>query len=137
MLSQPNFSDKSLIKSFYNALFNCFCNSLEINNQELVNQCYLGIVSSPNQIKTFCIVAPNINIAEKLADQVDIILQKVANLMPGIEQTAICFVPPQQQNIISNSTLETINTLHHQKFFPKFMMGKIFVNPFEFETLIE
>jgi hypothetical protein len=84
MLSQPNFSDKSLIKSFYDSLFNCFCKSLEKNNQELVNQCYLGIVSSPNQIKTFCIVAPNINVAEKLADQVDIILQRVASLMPSV-----------------------------------------------------
>ncbi|NER32560.1 MAG: hypothetical protein F6J93_00505 [Oscillatoria sp. SIO1A7] len=124
MLSQPIFDDSSLAESFYSAIFELFCRSCQSEVRELLSECRFGIAplkgnsdSGPSGEKTFFIVAPCLDVAEQLLQEADSIIEQVANIMAGVEQTVICILPNGQQDL--------------QQFPPKSMVGKIFRNRVE------
>lgn len=120
MISKPSFDDRTLAESFYRALVNRFCNSFNNSIQELLDPCSFGIAPSPAGTKTFFIIAPSLEVAEQLSQSIDSIVNRVAELMVGVEQTAICLVPPESQ--VDNPACTNKLTLE----FPKFILGKIF-----------
>lgn len=120
MISKPSFDDRTLAESFYRALVNRFCNSFNKSIEELLDTCSFGIAPSSAGAKTFFIIAPSLEVAEQLSQNIDSIVNRVAELMVGVEQTAICLVPPESQ--VDNPACTKDLTLQS----PKFIMGKIF-----------
>lgn len=121
MLFQSSSDDQALIESFYGELFNRFFSACDSSARLLLCECALGIAPGPKSVKTFFIVAPSQSIAEQLTRHVDNIIEQVLRLMPGVEQTAICFLPPEGQ---ANHAIE------HQNFkqSPSKIIGKFFSN---------
>jgi hypothetical protein len=122
MMSKSDFDERALLESFYGELFNRFYNACDPEIRSLLYTCSLGIAPSQNKVKTFFIVAPNFDVAKQLIEQIDRIIQYVVQLMPGIEQTGICFVPTE-------STVET--TIEPDNFnlsSNEFIIGKLFPN---------
>ena len=120
MLSQPIFDDRSLAESFYSKLFELFCASPDRSIRELLSECRFGIAalqgdspSGPSREKTFFIIAPSLDVAEELLQHANSIIERVASIMAGVEQTAICVLPSDSQ-------------LDSQQFPPKSMVAKIF-----------
>lgn len=120
MISKPSFNDRTLPESFYRALVNRFCESFSSSIEELLDECNFGIAPNPAGVKTFFIMAPSLDVAEQLIENIDSILNRVSELLVGVEQTAICLVPPESQ--IDNPGGRKEVNLHP----PKFMLGKIF-----------
>lgn len=129
MSSTADFSDRLLTKDFYRALFNRFYESCDLSSQASLSQCTLGIAPSQNGVRTFFIVAPNQRVAEDLTQEVDSLLKKVVRLMPGVDQTAICFVPVERQQDYQAVDQDLTQGA------TQFMLGKIFNNPSEAENL--
>lgn len=129
MFPTSDANNRVLTKSFYRALFNHFYEACTESIQGIVSDCTLGIAPGQDGRRTFFIVAPNQEVAEALTQQVDQILQLAARMMPGVDQTAICFVPVehQQEYQAVAQDLSQCPT--------KFMLGKIFPNPTE--TMLE
>lgn len=120
MISKPSFDDRSLAQSFYQTLLNRFCESFHSPTSSLLCECSFGIAPSAKGEKTLFIIAPSLNAAEQLAQNIDIIISKVNKWIPGITQTAICIVPPKSEENCQDK-------INKQKQFPsKFMLGKIF-----------
>lgn len=120
MLSQPIFDDRALAESFYSALFERFCSFPDRDIRELLSECRFGIAplqgdfpSGPCGEKTFFIVAPSLDVAEQLLQDANSILDRVASIMAGVEQTAICVLPSDRSP-------------DSQQFPPKSMVAKIF-----------
>lgn len=123
MLSQSSFDDRSLVESFYGELFNRFHSSCNSSIRILLRGCAFGIAPNANKIRTFFIVAPNRDVAEKLTQHIDHIIEQAVELMPGIPQTAICY------NVISENWLEDSADLTNSSQYPsKLMVGKFFPN---------
>lgn len=120
MISKPSFDDRSLAESFYQALLKRFCESFESPESAILCECHFGIAPSPDGEKTFFIMAPSLDAAEQLAQNIDAIISQVAKLMPGVGQTAICVAPPKGQEDCRAETNE------ERPFPSKFMLGKIF-----------
>ena len=119
MLFRPSFDDRTLAQSFYQTLLHRFCDSFERPIQQLLDECTFGLAPSQAGEKTFLILTPSIEVAEQLTEYIDTIIANVTELMAGIEKTAICVVPPSNQE---QSTSESRNLQSP----PTFMMGKIF-----------
>lgn len=111
MLSQPIFDDRALSESFYKTLFKHLCESFDYSTQALLNECNFGIAPSAAGEKTFFIVAPSLEVAEQLIDEIDQIQNQVNSKIAGIQQTAICVQPLDSEP---------------QKTSTQFMLGKIF-----------
>ena len=111
MLSHPIFDDRDLSESLYATLFKRLCESFDGSTQALFSECTLGIAPSPAGENTFFIVAPSLEVAEKLIARIDIIQKEVNSRIAGIQQTAICVQPPDCDS---------------QESSPHFMLGKIF-----------
>ena len=94
MLSQPVFGDRSLTQAFYQAVIDRFDDPLSLSTQVLLRQCTLGFAPCPEGVKTFFIIAPSLEAAEQLIGKIDNILERVAELMAGVGQVALCIVPP-------------------------------------------
>lgn len=94
MLSQPVFGDRSLTQAFYQAVIDRFDDPLSLSTQALLRECTLGFAPCPEGVKTFFIIAPSLEAAEQLIDKIDNILERVAELMAGVGQVALCIVPP-------------------------------------------
>ena len=122
MLSQSSFDDQALAESFYGELFNRFYNSCNSSLQVLLYRCSFGIAPNQNGITTFFIVAPTLDVAEQLIQSIDSIIKPVVRLMPGVEQTAICFIPPESQ--VENPADK--KDLRQPPY--NFMIGKFFSN---------
>ncbi|MBK4730721.1 hypothetical protein JJD41_12725 [Oxynema sp. CENA135] len=125
MLPKPSFDDRELAESFYEALVNRFCESFEDSLQELLCECSFGVAPSADGDRTFFIVTPNLELADRLTDRIDKIIDRVSELMPGIDQTAVCVMPPQSENKLSSSRRRKSGLA------PQFMMAKLFSNPSE------
>lgn len=123
MLSQPIFDDRSLSQSFYQTLIRRFPNSLHQSIQDLLTECRLGMAPSPTGIKTFFIIAPSVLICDRLLHQIDTIIDRVADLMGGVGQVAICIHPPQD---ISDQPTTEVNCDRSPHTHPQYMMCKIF-----------
>lgn len=111
MFSQDNFTDRALQESFYQALILHFCNGLNPSTQNLLQICHFGFAPDRSGERTFFIVATDTEIAEQLVEDTDKILERVADLMPGIAKVAICFQPP-------NSSVTDFDA--------QYMLGKVF-----------
>jgi hypothetical protein len=122
MLSQSSFDDQALAECFYGELFNRFYNSCNSSLQLVLYGCSFGIAPNQNGIRTFFIVAPTLDVAEQLIQSIDGLLKPVVRLMPGVEQTAICFVPPESQ--VENSTERNKS----RQYTYNFIIGKFFPN---------
>ena len=93
MLPQPIFGDRSLTQIFYQAVIARFYNGFSLSTQALLRECTLGFAPCPDGVKTFFIIAPSLDAAEQLIDKMDSILERVAELMAGVGQVALCIVP--------------------------------------------
>ena len=93
MLSQPVFGDRSLTQAFYQAVVDRFDDPLSLSTQALLRECTLGFAPCPDGVKTFFIIAPSLDAAEQLIGKIDNILERVAELMAGVGQVALCIVP--------------------------------------------
>ena len=122
MLFQSSFDDRSLIESFYGELFNRFYSGCNSSIRVLLRGCAFGIAPNRNKIVTFFIVAPNRDVAEKLTQHIDTIIEQAVELMPGIPQTAICYEPAQNP-VEEPAKLENISQTAS-----KLMVGKFFPN---------
>jgi hypothetical protein len=111
MFSQHNFTDHSLQESFYQALILHFCNGLDLSTQNLLQICHFGFSPDSAGNRTFFIVATEQEVAEQLVEDTDKMLERVADLMPGIAKVAICFQPP-------NSNVKDFDS--------QYMLGKVF-----------
>lgn len=123
MLSQPIFDDRSLSQSFYYNLIQRFPESLQQSIQNLLGECSLGIAPSPTGVKTFFIIAPSLLAGDQLIDSIDIIIQRVAALMGGVGQVAICIKPPQD---ITEQAAQEKKCHFSSPTHPQYMMCKIF-----------
>ncbi|MEG3909101.1 hypothetical protein QUB37_08220 [Microcoleus sp. AT3-A2] len=94
MLSQPIFGDRSLTIAFYQAVIDRFYNGFSLSTEALLRDCTLGFAPCPDGVKTFFIIAPSLDAAEQLMKKMDSILERVAELMAGVGQVALCIVPP-------------------------------------------
>ncbi|GET35570.1 hypothetical protein [Microseira wollei] len=123
MLSQSGFDDRSLVESFYGELFNRFYSGCNSSLRALLRGCAFGIAPNRNKIVTFFIVAPNRDVAEKLTQHIDNIIQHAVELMPGIPQTAICYNVPSENPVEESADLATSRQTSS-----KLMVGKFFPN---------
>ena len=94
MLSQPIFGDRSLTVAFYQAVIARFYDGFSLSSQALLRECTLGFAPCPDGVKTFFIIAPSLDAAEQLIEKMDSILERVAELMAGVGQVALCILPP-------------------------------------------
>lgn len=93
MLSESSFSDRAITDEFYAALFDRFYNSFPSSIQVLLNRCTYGIVPDRSGVRTLFLIAANPKIATDLKDRIEIVVDRVAEVMPGIGKAAICFLP--------------------------------------------
>ena len=93
MLSQPIFGDRSLTQVFYQAVIARFYDGFSLSTQALLRECSLGFAPCPDGVKTFFIIAPSLDAAEQLIEKMDTILERVAELMAGVGQVALCILP--------------------------------------------
>jgi hypothetical protein len=122
MLSESSFSDRAIVDEFYATLFNHFYEMFEPSLQVDLDMCTFGIVPSQTGVRTLFIVAANQHIAARLRNHVDTIIDRVVDLMPGVERTAICFLPP---DIELDAEWDLTGNLPPSKF----LMGQVFQNP--------
>lgn len=122
MLSQSSFDDRSLVESFYGELFNRFYSGCHSSIRVLLRGCAFGIAPDRNSIRTFFIVAPNRDVAKKLTQHIDDVIHQAVKLMPGIPQTAICYVPSK------NNAEEPVELQNLRQSSSKLMVGKFFPN---------
>ncbi|HAZ49746.1 MAG TPA: hypothetical protein DDW76_29965 [Cyanobacteria bacterium UBA11369] len=123
MLSPSSFDDRYLIESFYGELFNRFYSACNSSVRVLLRGCAFGIAPNRNKVRTFFIVAPNRDVAEKLTQHIEGIIQQAVELMPGIPQTAICYnVTPE------NRVEESPDVANSRRSSSKLMVGKFFPN---------
>ncbi|MEZ2236334.1 hypothetical protein [Microcoleus sp.] len=109
MLSQPIFGDRSLTQAFYQAVIDRFDDPLSLSTQALLRECTLGFAPSPEGVKTFFLIAPNLEAAEQLIDKMESILERVAELMAGVGQVALCVKPAD------SAALETVDRQNLEK----------------------
>jgi len=123
MLSKRTFDDYSLSESFYQALINCFYETLSFSTQSLLNECTFGFAPDSVGVKTFFIITPSISDADKLGQDIDILKNRVISLMPAVGKLAICVNPLKEQKEleISRNCVD-----ENQKFMPRYMICKIF-----------
>lgn len=95
MLSQPTFGDRSLNESLYRALLSRLFNSVKISTRGLLDQCSFGIAPNSQGVKTFFIIAPYLQIADGLIEEVDSLQERVMALMPGVGLIGLCVNPPK------------------------------------------
>lgn len=109
MLSQPIFGDRSLTQAFYQAVIDRFDDPLSLSTQALLRECTLGFAPSPEGVKTFFLIAPNLEAAEQLIDKIESILERVGELMAGVGQVALCVMPA------GSEALETVDPQNLEK----------------------
>lgn len=124
MLSQSSFSSDNqvLTQSFYRALFYHFSESCDDPTQILLSKCQLAILPSDHGILTFFIVAPNQQVAEALVNQVNHIVDRASQIMIGIKQTAICFIPAEYEQEYQNLKPNLSEIPYN------FLVGKVYEN---------
>ena len=127
MLYQPIFGDRALSESLYRTLTNRFHDSLTVSAQALLNECTLGFAPSPDGVKTFFIVTPSLAVAEQLIEEIESLVNRVATLMAGVGQLAICLNPSENQG------QQPTDTKNLGKFPPQYMACKFFFIPCEYE----
>ena len=112
MLFQPISGDRSLTQAFYQAVIDRFDNPFSLSTQALLRECTLGFAPSPDGVKTFLIIAPTLEAAEQLIDKIESILERVAELMAGVGQVALCVMPAGSEALetVDRKSLEKVPT---------------------------
>ncbi len=112
MLFQPISGDRSLTQAFYQAVIDRFDRGFSLSTQALLRECTLGFAPSPEGVKTFLIIAPTLEAAEQLIDKIDSILERVAELMAGVGQVALCVMPAGSEALetVDRQSLEKVPT---------------------------
>ena len=123
MLSRPTFDDHSLSQSFYQALVNCFYETLSFSTQSLLDECSFGFAPDSVGVKTFFIITPSMLDADKLIQDICSLKNRVISIMPVVGKIAICINPLKEQKELETSK-DCFN--ENQKFPPQYMMCKIF-----------
>ncbi|MCL2926279.1 MAG: hypothetical protein MGF17_17150 [Trichodesmium sp. MAG_R04] len=123
MLSRPTFDDHSLSESFYQALINCFYETLDFSTQSLLDECSFGFAPDSVGVKTFFIITPSMSDADKLIQDICSLKNRVISIMPVVGKIAICVNPLKEQKE-SETSRDCFN--ENQKFPPRYMMCKIF-----------
>ncbi|MBE9040636.1 hypothetical protein IQ235_07560 [Oscillatoriales cyanobacterium LEGE 11467] len=119
MLSESSFSDRAITEEFYTALFDRFYNSFLPSIQVLLNQCTYGVAPDRSGVRTLFLIAANPQIATDLKDRIEILVDRIAEVMPGIGKAAICFLPADKAaNAQSHGNCNVPPS--------KFMMGQVF-----------
>jgi hypothetical protein len=109
MLFQPISGDRSLTQAFYQAVIDRFDRGFSLSTQALLRECTLGFAPSPDGVKTFFMIAPTLEAAEQLIIKIDSILERVAELMAGVGQVALCVRPA------GSEALETVDRQNLEK----------------------
>ncbi|NMG58052.1 hypothetical protein E1H12_05795 [Geitlerinema sp. P-1104] len=96
MRSEPSsysFNDRALTQTLHGTLLRYFCDAFDgMMAQQLAN-CQFGFAPSPVGEPTFFIVAPSREEIDLLSRDVDCLINKVADLMPGMRKLALCCQP--------------------------------------------
>ena len=122
MLSEPSFSDRAITDEFYETLFDRFYLSFPSSIQVLLKKCTYGIVADRSGTRTLFLIAADVETATDLKQHVETVVDRIADVMPGIAKTAICFLPPDRAN--NPQPKGNCNTPPS-----KFMMGQVFPVP--------
>ncbi len=109
MLFQPISGDRSLTQAFYQAVIDRFDSPFSLSTQALLRECTLGFAPSPEGVKTFFIITPTLEAADQLIDKMESILERVAELMAGVGQVALCVIPA------GSEALETVDRQNLEK----------------------
>ncbi|MBS9769724.1 MAG: hypothetical protein MK289_07480 [Trichodesmium sp. ALOHA_ZT_67] len=123
MLSRQTFDDHSLSESFYQALINCFYETLNFSTQSLLDNCTFGFAPDSLGVQTFFIITSSTLEADKLGQDLESLKNRVILLMPAVGKLAIC-VNPLLEKKESESSKECVDK--DQKFLPHYMICKIF-----------
>ena len=131
MLSRRTFDDHSLSASFYQALINHFYEALSFSTKSLLDECSFGFAPDSVGVKTFFIIIPSILDADKLAQDIESLKNRITLLMPGVGKLAICVNPTKEQvdnNYQNQKELEKSRDCvdEDKKCLPQYMMCKIF-----------
>ena len=124
MLSQPIFGDRSLNESLYRALLNRLFDSVKVSTRGLLEECCFGVAPNSQGVKTFFIIAPHLQIAEGLLEQLELLQERVMALMPGIGLIGICINPPKDDGSDKGREEGSANL-------PLYMSCKLFELPIE------
>jgi hypothetical protein len=68
---------------------------VKVSTRGLLDECCFGIAPNSQGVKTFFIIAPYLQIAEGLLEQLELLQERVMALMPGIGLIGICVNPPK------------------------------------------
>ena len=123
MLSRPTFDDHSLSESFYQALINCFYETLSFSTQSLLDECSFGFAPDSFGVQTLFIITPSISHADQLSQDIESLKNRVTSLIPSVGKLAICVNPQKGQNE-SGASRDCVD--EYPKSMPRYMMCKIF-----------
>ena len=93
MLSESSFSDRIITDELYAALFDRFDRSCPQSIQVLLDRCTYGIVPDRSGVRTLFLIAANVQTATELKERIETVVDRIAQIMPGIGKVAICFLP--------------------------------------------
>ncbi|USR91101.1 hypothetical protein NEA10_20115 [Phormidium yuhuli AB48] len=102
MRSEPSsysFNDRALTQTLHGTLLRYFCNAFDGTIAQQLADCQFGFAPSPVGEPTFFIVAPSREEIERLSSEVDRLVHKVADLMPGMRKLALCCQPPSSRPV--------------------------------------
>ncbi|WP_159783073.1 hypothetical protein [Sodalinema gerasimenkoae] len=100
MRSEPSSyssNDRALTQTLHGTLLRYFCDAFDGMVARQLADCQFGFAPSPVGEPTFFIVAPSREEIEVLSGHVDHLLNKVADLMPGMRKLALCCQPAAPQ----------------------------------------
>lgn len=100
MRSEPSshsFYDRALTQTLHGTLLRYFCDAFDGITGQYLADCQFGFAPSPLGEPTFFIVAATHDDIECLSRDVDGLLDKAADIMPGIRKLALCCQPANPQ----------------------------------------
>ncbi|OAB58910.1 hypothetical protein AY600_03650 [Phormidium willei BDU 130791] len=96
MRSEPSsysFHDRALTQTLHGTLLRYFCDAFDGITGQYLADCQFGFAPSPLGEPTFFIVAATHDDIECLSRDIDRLINKVADLMPGMRKLALCCQP--------------------------------------------
>lgn len=102
MRSEPSshsFHDRALTQTLHETLLRYFCEAFDGITGQYLADCQFGFAPSPLGEPTFFIVAATHDDIDRLSRDIDGLLNKAADIMPGIRKLALCCQPAGPQAI--------------------------------------
>lgn len=100
MRSEPSsysFHDHALTQTLQGTLLRYFCEAFDGTTGQHLAECQFGFAPSPLGEPTFFIVARSHDDVECLSRDIHRLLDKAADIMPGIRKLALCCQPANPQ----------------------------------------